>query len=266
MRMRTWALLLGACAPLAAQPPASSFRYHADGDDKVVEITNVVYQVTQIYAPSQAWLALRTTTRSKEVLDEKGWESKIRLEAWPVGTDLNSKPLYAIDVPASEATLLGGELWQVMDGATDPDVPVWTVYRVATGQQVFQSFTAPLAMRVELSHTDQTFQDRFAGLYVPPDDAPDARLRDKHVVGVIAYASTEGLLGEAVVTCDDIKKATELRSYWDAERFLTPQEAPSAIQLRFKPGPVLRIPILPNGMDLRHAVVPVGFHLNAWKR
>lgn len=265
MSMRAWALVLCAGAPLAAQT-ASSYAYHADGSEKTVEITNVAYQVTQIYTPHQQWLVLRTTTRSKQILDDKGWESKIKLEAWPVGTDLRQKPLYALDVPGSEATLLGGELWQVMDGANDPDVPVWTLYRVATGQQVFQSFVAPLTMRVEISRTDQTFQDRYAGLYVPPDDVPDTRLRDKHVIGVIAYASSTGLLGEALLTCDDTRRAANLRSYGETERFLAFQETPAAIQLRFKPGSSIRIPISPNDMDLRGAVLPAGFHLSAWKR
>jgi len=265
MSMRAWTLLLCACAPVAAQT-ASSYSYHADGGEKTVQITNVAYQVTQIYTPRQQWLVLRTTTRSKATLGDKGWESKIKLEAWPVGADPGQKPLYALDMTGSEARLLGGELWQVMDGATDPDVPVWTVYRVANGQRLFQSFVAPLTMRVEISHKDQTFEDRYAGLYVPPDDAPDARLRDKHVVGVVAYASSAGLLREGLLSCDDPRRAADLRSYGDTGRFLTFQQTPPAIQLRFQPGSVMRIPISPDEMDLRAAVNPPGCHLRVWPR
>jgi hypothetical protein len=86
------------------------------------------------------------------------------------------------------------------------------------------------------------------------------------VVAVISYASAAGLLHEALLTCDDTSRATDLRSYWDTERFLTFLEAAATIEIRFKPGPVVRIPVAQNGLDLRRAILPAGFHLTAWKR
>jgi hypothetical protein len=258
--------------PLASQiqgQSSSTFAYYTKDGEQNVEITNVSYQVTRVYPaaePAGHWLVLRTTLHSKEILDEKGWESKIRLEAWPLGAALAGKPAYTLDLPGSEATLLGGELWQVTDEATDPDVPVWSVYRLATGQRLFDSFVQPLSLRVPADAAHQTFEDRFAGFYVPPDDAPDPRLRDKHAVGVLSYASAGGVLREALLSCDDAARATVLRSYWDTERSLVFLDSPSAIQIGFKPGPTVGIPASTNDLDLRRAILPRGLHLTVWKR
>jgi hypothetical protein len=270
MKVRNCVLILCAIsAPVSAQVSArstSTFAYHEKDGEKTVEITNAAYQVTQVYEPRQSWFVLRTTTRSKEVLDEKGWESQVTLEAWPMGADVNQRPLYALELKGSEATLLGGALWQVLDEATDPDVPVWSVYQVATGNRLFESFVAPLSLRVATDRAHQLFEDRYAGLYVPPDDAPDARLRDRHVVAVLSYASGGGVLREALLTCDDVTRAANLRSYADTERTLSFIESPAAVQIRFKPGPAVRIPVFDKDFDWSHAVVPSGLHLNPWKR
>jgi hypothetical protein len=126
----------------------STFAYSDKDGERTVRIVNVEYRVTQIYHPGEMWLVMRTTTRSTQILGDKGWEAKLTLEAWPMGANLASKPLYAVEMPGSEATLLGGELWQVLD-ATDPDVPVWSVLHVANGKQLLRSFVAPLNARRE---------------------------------------------------------------------------------------------------------------------
>jgi len=262
-------LLFVLAAPALAQSEArssSTFAYSEKDGEKTVRISNVAYQVTQIYNPSESWIVLRNTTRSTQILGDKGWESKVTLEAWPIGSDLSRKPLYAIETAGSEATLLGGELWQVLDEATDPDVPVWSVYRAANGQRLFESFVAPLAMRVPAASERNTFVDRYAGLYVPPDDAADARLRDKHVVAVVAYASPAGTLQEALLTCDSPARAGDLRSYADTERALVFSERPAALEIRFRPGPVVRVPIGESSLDFRRALMPPGIHLAIWKR
>jgi hypothetical protein len=243
----------------------STFSYSEKDGEKTVRIVNVDYRVTQIYHPSELWVVLCTTTRSTQILGDKGWESKLTLQAWPMGANLASKPMYAVDVQGSEATLLGGELWQVLD-ATDPDTPVWSVLHVANGKHLFQSFVAPLTMRVESDHEHNTFVDRYAGLYVPPDDAKDARLREKHAVAVLSYVSDAGLLREALLTCDDTTRAADLRSYSDIERALVFVEKPAAIEVRFKPGILVRVAISENDLNLSRAVVPSGLHLTAWKR
>lgn len=265
-----WVIWLA--APLAAQVQAqssSTFAYRTKDGEQNVEITNVSYQVTRVYPaaePAGHWLVLRTTLHSKEILDEKGWESKIRLEVWPLGVALAGKPSYTLDLPGSEATLLGGELWQVTDEATDPDVPIWSVYRVATGQRLFDSFVQPLSLRVLADDAHQTFEDRFAGFYVPPDDASDPRLRDKHAVGILSYASAAGVLREVLLSCDDAARATELRSYSDTERSLVFLDSPAAIQIRFKPGPMVKIPVSTDDLNLRRAILPQGLRLTVWKR
>jgi hypothetical protein len=243
----------------------STFAYSDKDGERTVRIVNVEYRVTQIYHPGEMWLVMRTTTRSTQIPGDKGWEAKLTLEAWPMGANLASKPLYAVEMPGSEATLLGGKLWQVLD-ATDPDVPVWSVLHVANGKQLLQSFVAPLNMRVESDHERNTFVDRYAGLYIPPDDAKDARLRDKHAVAVLSYVSDGSLLREALLTCDDTTRAADLRSYADTERTPAFVEKPAAIEVHFKPGTMVRVPISENDLNLTRAIVPGGLHLTAWKR
>src|ERR1700689_4245524 len=83
--------------PFQAQSPAS---VTYDGQ-QTVEIANVAYEVTSTGVPGRPQnerLLLRTTTRSKQVVDEIGMEAPTTVEAWPLGVDPKQKPLYALKV------------------------------------------------------------------------------------------------------------------------------------------------------------------------
>jgi hypothetical protein len=46
--------------------------------------------------PQDERLLLRTTTRTKQVVDEIGMEASTTVEAWPLGVDPKQKPLYTL--------------------------------------------------------------------------------------------------------------------------------------------------------------------------
>jgi hypothetical protein len=116
---------------------------------------------------------------------------------------------------------------------------------------------------------------RYVGFDVPPDDAKDARLNDRHVVGVLAYASEAKVIREALITCEDPKLAQLLRSYADESRTLT-QSGPvksQILRLAFSqnfPAPpatiAVVIPITGDDLDLAHATLPPRMHIAEWKR
>ena len=67
---------------------------------QTVEITNVAYEVTSTAVPGRPQderLLLRTTTRTKQVVDEIGMEAATTVEAWPLGVDPKQKPLYSLE-------------------------------------------------------------------------------------------------------------------------------------------------------------------------
>jgi hypothetical protein len=82
--------------PFQAQSPASvTYGVNKDGQ-QTVEIANVAYEVTSTGVPGRPQnerLLLRTTTRSKQVVDEIGMEASTTVEAWPLGVDPKQKPL-----------------------------------------------------------------------------------------------------------------------------------------------------------------------------
>src|SRR6266511_2112112 len=91
-----WGALLTA-AVLMAQPQRKPFQsqgsstitYGVKDSEETVEINNVSYQIHQR-------LALRKTTRWKQILGDKRADAKVTLEAWLLGADMCQKPLYAI--------------------------------------------------------------------------------------------------------------------------------------------------------------------------
>src|ERR1700693_1754559 len=87
-----------ACA-LAAQP-ASSYRYTVKGDEKTIEITNVNYHVTSTD------LVVRMTTSSKQIIGDMGMEASTTTEAWKLGVDLKTKPIYSVTVEGSERRIV----------------------------------------------------------------------------------------------------------------------------------------------------------------
>jgi hypothetical protein len=208
----------------------SSFALHEEAGAKVVEINNLTFTTTGQYVPGRPEgerLLLRTTTQSREVIDEKGIEAKVTVEAWPLGGDPAQPPLYAVTREGVGATIEDNALLVFARGTED--VEWWSIFALGTGKPFFDTFV-PL-LHFPLSREDQL--PRYAGFDVPPDDASDAHLRTPEVVGVLTYAAPEHVIRQLLISCSDTNRAAELRSYWDTTRTLSLQEgSPGAEQTR----------------------------------
>jgi hypothetical protein len=257
--MKLYGCLIAMACALAAQP-VSSYRYTVKGDEKTIEITNVNYQVTSTD------LVVRMTTHSKQIIGDMGMEASTITEAWKLGADLKTKPIYAVTVEGSESRIVEDALFVVSRGLEE--VEWWSVYKLANGAHLFDTYV-PL---VKFSISRDTLTMRYAGLEVPEDNAKDARLREPHVVAVLTYASDAKVIREALITCDDLKQAPLLRSFADESRTLT-ESGGKSLRVTFTqdfpspPAPVtLVIPIAGDDLDLAHAQLPAHVHVAAWKR
>ncbi|HVO98650.1 MAG TPA: hypothetical protein VMT15_11315 [Bryobacteraceae bacterium] len=254
-------IFFAAASALIAQP-VSSYRYTAKGDERIVEITNVNYELVP------ADLVLRTTTNIKQNLGDIGVEALTTVEAWKLGVDLKTKPLYTVKSPGTDSRTVDGEVFAISAGVEE--VEWWSVYSVATGAHLFDTYV-PLAS-VNIDRASLTM--RYIGLEVPEDDTKDARLKDPHVVAVVSYASSEKVIREALITCDDSKQAAQLRSFADESRTMNAgTELAPAVHLSFSqnyPSPPatvsLTIPIAKDDLDLAHAQLPAKMHVAAWRR
>jgi hypothetical protein len=210
--------------PFQAQSPASvTYGVNKDGQ-QTVEITNVAYEVTSTGVPGRPQderLLLRSTTRTKQVVDEIGMEASTTVEAWPLGVDPKQKPLYALKVAGVDSKTVDGALLVVLRGLEDTEW--WSVYKLGTGERLVDTYVPLLGFSIR--RDIQTM--RYAGLEVPADDAADTRLKDPHVVAVLTYASAERVLRDALITSDDLKQAQMLRSFADANRSVTLVETPA---------------------------------------
>jgi hypothetical protein len=258
-------------ADLRAQSP-STVSLTSKGDEQTLEITNVTYETTSDSVPgrpSGERLLLRKTTCSKQVLGDKGQEATTLFEAWPLGAGLGQKPLYSIKVSGVGGETVDGAL--IMADRGLEEVGWWSIYRLGTGQHLFDTYV-PL---VSFSISTEVVESRYIGLEVPPDDVADARLKPPDVVAVITYSSEERVKREALLTCDDAKRAPILRSYWDATRKVSLSEGvpPRSVRVAFRansPLPLstlsVTIPIANDDLDIAHAQLPAHLHLAAWKR
>ena len=275
----TAAIVLGA-AILSGQAPRKPFQAQSSstislanksGSD-TLEITNVTYEVVSTFVPGRPKderLLLRKTVSSKVVLDEMGSKSTTKLEAWPLGASLSQKPLYTLQASGTDGHAVDGTLFVIDRGLED--VEWWSVYQLGTGRHLFDTYVPPIGFSI----SREVFERRYLGLEIPPDDSPDQRLKRPNVVGVISYASAEGLKHEALVTCDDPKQAQLLRSYADSTRTLslTEELPPHAFKILISqnaPSPAntvaLTIPFASDDLDLAHAILPKGLHVARWKR
>jgi hypothetical protein len=254
-------MFAAACA-LAAQP-VSSYKYTVKGDEKAIEITNVTYEAVDVR------IVLRKTMKSREVIGDIGVQASINIEAWPVGVDLKTKPMYTIAVEGTESHTVEDKLLVISRGLEE--VEWWSVYKVADGTHLFDTYT-PL-LKFSTSRKETIF--RFAGFNAPPDEAKDPRLNDRHVVGVLAYASPDRVIREALITCEDPKLAQQLRSYADESRVLTQTGGikSQVLKLAFSqnfPAPAstiaVLVPIAGDDLDLAHAQLPPRMHIAAWTR
>ncbi len=257
--------------PFQAQSPASVvYGVNKDGQ-QTVEITNVVYEVTSTAVPGRPQderLLLRTTTRTKQVIDEIGTDASTTVEAWPLGVDPKQKPLYALKAAGVDAKTVDGALIVILRGLEDTEW--WSVYKLGSGERLFDTYTPLLGFSIR--RDIQTM--RYVGLEVPEDNASDARLRDPHVVSVLTYASADRVMREALITTDDPKQAVSLRSFADASRVVTLIESPAralkiAISQNYPSAPAtvsLTIPIAHDDLDVAHAQMPAHLHVALWKR
>ena len=272
----------GQTSPISAQS-ASSFSFETKDGQQTVTIANATFQVIQPYLPGHKdtqRLVLRTATRTTEVIDDIGIQGSVTVEAWPLGADLSQKPSYGITLEAAGARVMNQSIL-VFDRGLE-EVEWWSVYDIEKGRHLFDTYV-PV---VEFTISREFDTPRFAGLETPPDDAADKRLADPHVVGVLTYASAERVIREALLTCDDPKRADNFRSYADATRDLELVEGPvppakgkaqpeptRTLKLTFSqsypapPNPVTAlIPIGKDDLDLANAKLPPCLHAAAWKR
>jgi hypothetical protein len=270
--------------PFQAQS-SSTITSVVKGDETIVETHNVTYDVTGDSVPGRPAgerLVLRKTTHEKQVLGDEGEEAATTLEAWPFGTDLKLKPLYALTLTGTGGEKVDDALWVASRGTEEVDW--WSVYKLATAQHLFDTYVPLLKFSISL----EIQEERYVGLEVPPDDAADKRLQDPHVVAVLSYASADKLIREALLTCDDPKQARLLRSYPDSTREVSLVEGPrqgrsalgaktveparkirilSSTNYPSPPAPVeVLIPIQGDDLDLAHAQLPPKLHIAAWRR
>jgi hypothetical protein len=247
---------------------AASFSYDAKKDEPTIRIQNVAYESINANLagrPADELLVLRKTSRSKYIIGDIGFEATTTVEAWLLGTDLKQKPLYSVTQTGNECRTVD-EALLVFNRRTE-EVDWWSVFQSSTGKHLFDTVVPLLGF----STSRETLTQRYAGLEVPEDDAKDARLKEPHVVGVIAYASGQRVIREALLTSDDPKQAAELRSF--ADESWTMSYAAHSLKIVFTqnyPSPAnpltVTIPVTRDDLDLSRAQLPPHLHIAAWKR
>jgi hypothetical protein len=248
-------------APFQSQSPSTVVYSIKDGQ-RTVEITNVAYEVTNTGVPGRPQderLLLRTTTRTKQVVDDIGMEASSTVEAWPLGVDPRQKPLYSLKADGVDSKTVDNALLVVLRGLEDTEW--WSVYKLGTGERLFDTYVPLLSFSIR--RDIQTM--RYAGFDVPNGE------KDPHLVGTLTYASAEHVLREARVTSDDPKQARMLRSFADANRSVTLVETPArALKISISqnypsaPGTVsITIPIVRDDLDVAHARKPASLTVTA---
>jgi hypothetical protein len=267
---------LAAAADSTGSAQATSSVVLGEQDDiKTLEITNVTFDANATAVPGRPpgeRLLLRKTTKSREVMGDMGVEATVTIDAWPLGTELTAKPLYSVTLEGLDAVVEDYAVL-VFDRGTE-EVDWWSVYQLGTGEPLFDSYVPVL--HFSISRETQTM--RYVGFEVPPDDASNPKLREPHIVGVLAYASGEKVIRRLLLTCSDAKRAAELRSFADTMRALSLDEKEDAatepaqtLHLRWSayfpspPNPVTAsIPIAADDLDVARAHLPACMKLQAW--
>ena len=281
--MKLIGFCLLACSPaLLAQPsPRSSVRNpfqaastsqidcHLEKDGaEVIAINNVQWELTNsIIAgrPTDDRLVLRKTVKTKEIVGDIGIEATTTVEAWSFGVNPKQAPLYTISVAGIDPRVVNSEL--VVINRELEETEWWSVYQLGTGKRFFDTYV-PL---VQFSISRETLTLRYVGLQVAEDDVSDKRLKAPNVVAVLTYASGEKVIREALITCDDPKRAALLRSLADSTRKVT--AGGKTIRLAISqdyPSPAntvsINIPVAGDDLDVAHVQAPAGVHVTAWKR
>jgi hypothetical protein len=268
---------LGTAAWAQQAQSASTFAYSVRDAEKTIEITNVNYELAGSAIPGlplDQRLALRMTTRTKQVIDEIGMQGSTTVEAWPLGADLKQKPLWVVRASGVDPKIVNSDLVVISRGLEETDW--WSVYKLGNGAHFFDTYV-PL---VPFSISREELRLRYVGLEVPEDDVKDARLKEKNVVAVLTYASASRVIREALITCDSPKLAQLLRSFADTTRkvAMVEQEQKAGEPARSLkitisenyPSPpetrTISIPIARDDLDFAHVQAPAGIHVAAWKR
>jgi hypothetical protein len=246
--------------PFQSQSPASVVYGVNKDSQQTVEITNVAYEVTSTAVsgrPQTERLLLRTTTRTREVVDEIGMEASTTVEAWPLGVDPKQKPIYTLKSAGVDSKTVDSALLVILRGLEDTEW--WSVYKLGTGERLFDTYVPLLSFSIR--RDIQTM--RYVGFEVPPET---------RAVGVLTYSSAEHVIREALITSDDPKQAQSLRSFADASRSVTLEPASAlkiSISQNYPSAPAtvtLTIPIVRDDLDLPHAQMPEHLHVAAFKR
>jgi len=269
-KLARWSLLLSASGLLAQQPAqvakkpfeaqsSSTVRYYKDGPADAINTTNITYQVVG------ETLVLRERVESKRVIGDIGIEARTTVDAWPLGVDPKERPRYSISVAGMEPRVVNNELLVISRGLEETDW--WSVYNVNAGTRLFDTYV-PLAL-FSIRRDMQVL--RYAGLEVPPDDTTDKRLKAPNVVAVLTYASSERVIREALITCDDTKRAALLRSFADSSRTMASSGSSITLSIsqNYPSAPntiTMTIPITRDDLDVSRSQTPAGLHITAWKR
>lgn len=239
--------------PFQSQSTSSVVSTIKDGQ-RTVEVVNVGYELS-------GKLLLRKTTRTKEVIDEIGVEALTTIEAWPLGVDPRQKPQYSLKVDGVDARVVDGALITILRGVEDTEW--WSVYQLHTGARLFDTYVPLLGFSIRRDLLTM----RYAGFEIP-------ERQPANLVGVLIYGSADHAIRKALITSDDPKQATALRSFADASRVLTLVETPAralrlAISQNYPSAPAtvtITIPIVKDDLDIAHAQMPAHVHIAAWKR
>src|SRR6266446_1353205 len=116
----------------------SSFKSDVNKEgQRTIDSTNVVYELTWNGIPGRApdeHLVLRKTTRTKQIIGEKGMEATANVDAWPLGADLKQKPLYSIGLPAVDSRTVNADYLEFARGLEE--VEWWSLYKLGTGEHM----------------------------------------------------------------------------------------------------------------------------------
>jgi hypothetical protein len=139
----------------------------------------------------------------------------------------------------------------------------WSVYRLGDGRHLFDTHV-PL---VRFSISKEVMEMRYVGLEIPPDEAHVGA----NVVAFLIYASEQQVKRRVLISCDDAKQASLLRSYADTGHSVrvSDEKRPQTLQIAFEPYGVARsvivVPMSGDDLDIARSQMPRGIRMSAMK-
>ncbi|EME67806.1 hypothetical protein H261_21631 [Paramagnetospirillum caucaseum] len=210
------------------------------------KLVNTTYSVVSVPITGEP-RPRRTLLRQRVTVGDDG-EGRASLSAWLVGapSELRKPPLYHISVTAHAASLGDDFLFWTERGGRR------TAYSLANGDWLFDS-DLPLA-----TFTFEPEARRMAAL-----SQADEEYSSRGGVAVFTYAAPGRVLRRVVLVVDDPMRAGMLRATLSATKLVTYTDevmGGRVVELPLGSGAV-RIPVTPNDMDIRRALVPPGMRL-----